>query len=95
MVFLRSRNREQWGSGSVQQVQVRCVSYNERAAFASALSEVRQEPLYRMTSCDKSQHFYRILNYLIENNYLYKVVSKHTTDKPWDTDTFRPLISLR
>ncbi len=43
---------------------------------------------------EQCQHFHSILNYLLENNFPYKVVTRHTTGKPWVTDSLSVAVKL-
>ncbi len=93
MVLLTPSNIDQLGQGSVEQVLVRCQGHKWRAAFASALTDVRWEPLYQLPSCeDQCRYFHDTIAHLTEAFFPYKAVTRHSTDKPWVTDSFRQLV---
>ena len=55
---------------------------NEKAAFASALSDVSWEHLYAMTTCEEQFNFFqRTMEELMVTHFPYKYVTRHTADK--------------
>ncbi len=82
--------------GAVQRITTRCTGRNDKAAFASALAKIRWEPLYHTASCQgQFEYFQSSMDSLLECWFPYKTVSRHSTDKPWITDTFRILVRKR
>ncbi len=52
--------------------------------------------LYRLESCrNQFQYFQSTMNTLIERAFPYKIVIRHSNDKPWETDGFRNIIRQR
>ena len=85
MVLLKPSYDAILDTGNIQRAVVRRFTANEKAAFASALSDVSWEHLYAMTTCEE----------LMVTHFPYKSVTRHTADKPWVTDYFRHLIRQR
>ena len=61
-----------------------CMGPNEKETFAKALSAIKWEALYRLETCEEQYAYYPT-----------KMVSRHTSDKPWITDRFRSLVRKR
>ena len=82
--------------GTVTRVSTRCMGENEKANFAQALSAVRWEPLYVLDTCEEQYVYYQtMIVYFMEVCFPWKVVTRHTADKPWVTDSFRTLVRMR
>ena len=64
--------------------------------FAEELSIVRWESMYQLPSCDEQFGFYQgNMERLIDQCFPFKTVTRHSSDKPWVTDSFRQLIKKR
>ena len=96
MVLLKPSYDAILDTGNIQRAVVRRFTANEKAAFASALSDVSWEHLYTMTTCEEQFNFFqRTMEELMVTHFPYKSVTRHTADKPWVTDYFRHLIRQR
>ena len=96
MVLLKPSYDAILDTGNIQRAVVRRFTANEKAAFASALSDVGWEHLYTMTTCEEQFNFFqRTMEELMVTHFPYKYVTRHTADKPWVTDYFRHLIRQR
>ena len=96
MVLLKPSYDAILNTGNIQRAVVRRFTANEKAAFASALSDVSWEHLYTMTTCEEQFNFFqRTMEELMVTHFPYKSVTRHTADKPWVTDYFRHLIRQR
>ena len=96
MVLLKPSYDAILDTGNIQRAVVRRFTANEKAAFASALSDVSWEHLYTMTTCEEQCNFFqRTMEELMVTHFPYKSVTRHTADKPWFTDYFRHLIRQR
>ena len=96
MVLLKPSYDAILDTGNIQRAVVRRFTTNEKAAFASALSDVSWEHLYTMTTCEEQFNFFqRTMEELMVTHFPYKSVTRHTADKPWVTDYFRHLIRQR
>ena len=83
-------------TGHTLKITTRSTGPGEKAAFASALASVRWDDLYKMNNCNDQFQFYQsTLSALMELCFPLKVVTRHTSDKPWVTDAFRNLIRRR
>ena len=61
-----------------------------------ALSVIKWEPLYILETCEEQYAYYQtIIDKLMQMCFPTKVVSRHTSDKPWITDSFRSLVRKR
>ena len=77
-------------------VTVRCMGPKEKETFAMALSVIKWEPLYILETCEEQYAYYQtIIDKLMQMCFPTKVVSRHTSDKPWITDSFRALVRKR
>ena len=96
MVLLKPSCDARLDTGNIQRAVVRRFTTNEKAAFSSALSQVRWEHLYAMATCGEQFNFFqRTIEGLMDTHFTYKSVTRHTADKPWVTDYFRHLIRQR
>ena len=69
---------------------------NEKATFNMALSAIKCEPLFRLHSCANQYSYYQtVICNLMEICLPTKIVTRHTADKPWVTDSFRDLVRKR
>ena len=75
-------------------VTVRCMDPNEKETFAKALSAIKWEALYRLMTCEE-QYYQTIIDKLLQMCFPTKVVSHHTSDKPWIMDRLRSLVRKR
>ena len=83
-------------TGSVTRVTPRAMGENEKALFDRALSAVSWEPLFRLETCEEQYAYYQtMIDSLMEMCFPYKVVTRHSADKPWVTDGFRLLVRKR
>ena len=90
MVLLKPSYDAILDTGNIQRAVVRRYTANEKAAFASALSDVSWEHLYTMTTCEEQFNFFqRTMETVMVTHFPYKSVTRHTADKPWVTDYFR------
>ena len=78
-------------TGKLIYVTVRCMGPKEKETFAMALSVIKWEPLYILETCILSN----VIDKLMQMCFPTKVVSRHTSDKPWITDCFRSLVRKR
>ena len=89
-------NTSSTDKGHVIRVTKRSMGQREKEEFANALSLIRWEPLYRLTSCEDMYIYYHtIIITLMNMCFPAKVVTRHTADKPWVTDEFRSLVRSR
>ena len=83
-------------TGKLIYVTVRCMGPKEKETFAMALSAIKWEPLYILETCEEQYAYYQtIIDKLMQMCFPTKVVSRHTSDKPWITDSFRTLVRKR
>ena len=79
-------------TGKLIYVTVRCMG----PTFAMALSAIKWEPLYILETCEEQYAYYQtIIDKLMQMCFPTKVVSRHSSDKPWITDSFRTLVRKR
>ena len=96
MILFKPKVKSQCDKGHVTRVTIKCMGVNEKDNFASALSKIRWEPLYRLRSCEEKYVYYHtIIAELMKTCFPSKCVRRHTADKPWITDSFRLLIRKR
>ena len=96
MILFKPKVKSQCDKGHVTRVTIKCMGVNEKENFASALSKIRWEPLYRRRSCEEKYVYYHtIIAELMKMCFPSKCVTRHTADKPWITDSFRLLIRKR
>ena len=97
MVLLRPiDNTSSTDKRHVIRVTKRSMGQREKEEFANALSLIRWEPLYRLTSCEDMYIYYHtIIITLMNMCFPAKVVTRHPADKPWVTDEFRSLVRSR
>ena len=93
MVLLKPGGSLPCSTGSVMRVTTRAMGENEKALFDRALSAVSWEPLFRLETCEEQYAYYQtMIDSLMEMCFPYKVVTRHSADKPWVTDGFRLLV---
>ena len=93
MVLLKPGSRLPRSTGSVMRVTIRAMGDNEKALFDRALSAVSWEPLFRLDTCEEQYAYYQTtIDCLMQICFPYKVVTRHSADKPWVTDGFRLLV---
>ena len=52
--------------------------------------------MYALDTCEEQYVYYQIMIvYFMEVCFPWKVVTRHTADKPWVTDSFRTLVRMR
>ena len=96
MVLLKPGGSLPCSTGSVMRVTTRAMGENEKALFDRALSAVSWEPLFRLETCEEQYAYYQtMIDSLMEMCFPYKVVTRHSADKPWVTDGFRLLVRKR
>ena len=96
MVLLKPGGSLPCTTGSVMRVTTRAMGENEKAMFDRALSAVSWEPLFRLETCEEQYAYYHtMIDSLMEMCFPYKVVTRHSADKPWVTDGFRLLVRKR
>ena len=62
---------------------------NERAMFLMDLRTIQWESLYRLETCaEQCSYFYNTVMELVKKHFPWKVVTRHTNDRPWITDSF-------
>ena len=75
---------------------VRTSGHNEKALFASALMNIRWEPMYAMTNCsDQFNFFLQNITDLLDDFLPLKSVTYRKSDKPWITQRYKDLIAKR
>ena len=72
-------------------VTIRAMGENKKALFDRALSAVSWEPMFRLETCEEQT----MIDSLMEMCFPYKIVTRHSADKPWVTDGFRLLVRKR
>ena len=93
MVLLKPGSSLTCSTGSVMRVTIRAMGENEKALFDRALPAVSWEPLFRLDTCEEQYAYYQtMIDCLIEICFPYKVVTRHSADKPWVTDGLRLLV---
>ena len=96
MILLQPMVHTRHDTGSVTRVTIKSMGVNEKAIFSKALSSVRWEPLFLLHTCEEKYNYYKdVVISLMDKCFTNKVVTRHTTDKPWVTDYFRCLIRKR
>ena len=96
MVLLKPGSRLPRSTGSVMRVTIRAMGDNEKALFDRALSAVSWEPLFWLDTCEEQYAYYQtMIDCLMQICFPYKVVTRHSADKPWVTDGFRLLVRKR
>ena len=96
MVLVKPGSSLPCSTGSVMRVTIRDMGDNEKALFDRALSAVSWEPLFRLNTCEEQYAYYQtMIGCIMEICFPYKVVTRHSVDKPWVTDGFRLLVRKR
>ena len=96
MVLLKPGSSLPGSTGSEMRVTIRAMGENEKALFDRALSAVSWEPLFRLDTCEEQYAYYQtMIDCLMKICFPYKVVTRHSADKPWVTDGFRLLVCKR
>ena len=96
MVLWEPKCNKSVDTGKLIYVTVRCMGPNEKETFAKALSAIKWEALYRLETCEEQYAYYQtIIDKLMQMCFPTKMVSRHTSDKPWITDRFRSLVRKR
>ena len=96
MVLLKPGGSLPCTTGSVMRVTTQAMDENEKALFDRALSAVSWKPLFRLETCEEQYAYYQtMIDSLMEMCFPYKVVTRHSADKPWVTDGFRLLVRKR
>ena len=81
------------GTGVVKKIVTTRVGKSERALFTSTLAQTRWAVMYTLPTCGEQFIFFQeTMVHLLDICSPFKVVSRHSTDKPWVTDGFRYLI---
>ncbi len=74
----------------------RCQGPREKASLMNAVSNIRWDDMYALESCaDQFTLFNTVMSDLVDTHLPLKTVSRNSDDRPWITDSFRHLISLR
>ena len=82
--------------GEVEIRTTRVRGHNEKALFYHDLRNVRWEPLYYAQSYeDKLGIFCATMSHFIDKHFPFKIVKRHSEDKPWVTDHFKSLVAQR
>ena len=96
MVLWEPKCNKSVDTGKLIYVTVRCMGPNEKETFAKALPAIKWEALYRLETCEEQYAYYQtIIDKLMQMCFPTKMVSRHTSDKPWITDRFRSLVRKR
>ena len=96
MVLWEPKCNKSVDTGKLIYVTVRCMGPNEKETFAKALSAIKWEALSRLETCEEQYAYYQtIIDKLMQMCFPTKMVSRHTSDKPWITDRFRSLVRKR
>ena len=84
MVLWEPKCNKSVDTGKLIYVTVRCMGPIEKETFAKALSAVKWEALYRLETCAEQYAYYQtIIDKLMQMCFPTKMVSRHTSDKPW------------
>ena len=77
-------------------VTIRSTDQNGKNLLARALNNVNWSPLYHMTSVETmTEYFYTTVTCLLDKHLPARTVIKHTSNKPWVTETFCRLVRQR
>ena len=96
MVLLKPSSSLPCSTGSVMRVTIWAMGENEKALCHRALSAVSWEPMFRLETCEEQYAYYHtMIDSLMEMCFPYKIVTRHSADKPWVTDGFRLLVRKR
>ena len=96
MVFFKPTLYHSLDKGSKVRVAIRCFNSDNKAIFSAMLHAVKWDLMSRLRTCDEQYVFYEtVINYLMDQCFPYKTVTRHSADKPWVTDAFRALVKKR
>ena len=96
MVLLKPSSKRTLATGNLTRTSVKSMGAKEKETFELALSLIKWESLYRLDSCNEKYVYYQtVIDKLIEICFPSKVVTRHTSEKPWITDGYRLLIRKR
>ena len=77
-------------------VRVRSIDQNGKNLLAHALNNINWSHLYHMTSVETmTEYFYATVTSLLDKHLPERIVIKHTSNKPWVTETFCRLVCQR
>ena len=89
VVLLKPSIKRTLDTGTMTRMYVESMGSKEKATFELALSLIKWEPLYRLDSCNETHVYYQtLIDKPIEICFPSKVVTCHTSDKPWNTDGY-------
>ena len=96
MVFFKPTLYHSLDKGSKVRVAIRCFNSDNKAIFSAMLHAVKWDLMSIMRTCDEQYVVYEtVINYLMDQCFPYKTVTRHLADKPWVTDAFRALVKKR
>ena len=95
-VVMQAASSGHYTGGQTVAVSVRSNCPAGRATFCDELRNIRWSVLYDMTTCEEMvSMFYNVVITTLDKHLPYRTAKRHSTDRPWITDSFRRLIRCR